>query len=209
MRLSRRPRPPIMPAVRQGDIMPPRIVVLEGDGIGPEIVRGTCRVMEAALRRANAAVELVPKPIGLTALRQQGRTIPTETQEALQGADGVLLGPLTTHIYDIFDPNTPNPSAFLRKHFDLYANVRPARSRAGVPSVAKDVDLEVVRENTEGFYSERNFLDANGRPWRSRAGVPSVAEDGRTGRMRTKAEGFYSDRNLLDGNGELRPDADT
>ena len=142
--------------------MPPRIVVLEGDGIGPEIVRGTCRVMEAALRRANAAVELVPKPIGLTALRQQGRTIPTETQEALQGADGVLLGPLTTHIYDIFDPNTPNPSAFLRKHFDLYANVRPARSRAGVPSVAKDVDLVVMRENTEGFYSDRNLLDGNG-----------------------------------------------
>ena len=71
--------------------MPPRIVVLAGDGIGPEIVTATCRVMEAALRRANAAVELVHRPIGLVALEQQGRTIPAETQETLEAADGVLL----------------------------------------------------------------------------------------------------------------------
>src|SRR5437763_5571472 len=101
--------------------MPPRIVVLAGDGIGPEIVAAACRVMEAGLRRANAAVELVHKPIGLSALEQHGRTIPEETREALERADGVLLGPLTTHIYDIFDPKTANPSAYLRKHFDLYA----------------------------------------------------------------------------------------
>ena len=142
--------------------MPPRIVVLAGDGIGPEIVSASCRVMEAALRRANAAIELVHKPIGLAALQRQGRTIPDETQAALAAADGVLLGPLTTHIYDIFDPNTPNPSAYLRKHFDLYANVRPALSRAGVPSVATNVDLVVMRENTEGFYADRNLLDGNG-----------------------------------------------
>jgi 3-isopropylmalate dehydrogenase len=142
--------------------MPPRIVVLAGDGIGPEIVSATCRVIEAALLRANAAVELVHRPIGLSALEQNGRTIPTETQKALEGADGVLLGPLSTHIYDIFDPATVNPSAYLRKHFDLYANVRPARTRAGVPSVAKDVDLVVMRENTEGFYADRNLLDGNG-----------------------------------------------
>ena len=142
--------------------MPPRIVVLAGDGIGPEIVTATCRVMETALRRANAAVELVEKPIGLAALERVGRTIPAETQEALAAADGVLLGPLTTHVYDIFDPKTANPSAYLRKHFDLYANVRPARSRAGVPSLVKDVDLVVMRENTEGFYADRNLLDGNG-----------------------------------------------
>jgi 3-isopropylmalate dehydrogenase len=142
--------------------MPPRIVVLEGDGIGPEIVTATCRVMETALRGANAAVELVRKPIGLAALAQQGRTIPAETESAINSADGVLLGPLTTHVYDIFDPKTANPSAYLRKNFDLYANVRPARSRVGVPSVAKDVDLVVMRENTEGFYADRNLLDGNG-----------------------------------------------
>jgi len=142
--------------------MPPRIVVLEGDGIGPEIVTATCRVMETALRRANAAVELVHKPIGLAALEQQGRTIPEETQKAIEGADGVLLGPLTTHVYDIFDHKTANPSAYLRKNFDLYANVRPARSRPGVPCLAKDVDLVVMRENTEGFYADRNLMDGNG-----------------------------------------------
>jgi 3-isopropylmalate dehydrogenase len=158
----RRAQSPILPGDRKREAMTPRIVVLAGDGIGPEIVTATCRVMEAALRRANAAVELVHRPIGLAALEQQGRTIPEETREALAGADGVLLGPLSTHIYDIFDPKTANPSAYLRRHFDLYANVRPARSRAGVPSVAKNVDLVVMRENTEGFYADRNLLDGNG-----------------------------------------------
>ena len=142
--------------------MNPRIVVLEGDGIGPEIIAGTVQVMEAALRQSNAAVDLVPRPIGLAALKSHGRTVPTETQEALAQADGVLLGPVTSHVYDIFKPETANPSAYLRKTYDLYANVRPARSRKGIKSMSDKVDLVVMRENTEGFYADRNLMDGNG-----------------------------------------------
>jgi len=142
--------------------MKTRIVVLQGDGIGADVVPATCRVLEAATRGFNAPVELDPQPIGLAALASHGSTVPRETHQAIQHADGALLGPVETHTYDIFNPAHANPSAYMRKTFDLYANIRPARTRAGVPAVARDVDLVVVRENTEGFYSDRNLLDGNG-----------------------------------------------
>jgi 3-isopropylmalate dehydrogenase len=141
---------------------PPRIVVLEGDGIGPEIVPAAVGAMEAALKKHGGAVELIPKPIGLAALERMGRTVPEETHEAIAAADGVILGPVTSHVYDIFKPEAANPSAYLRKTFELYANHRPARSRASVQGRASDVDLVVMRENTEGFYADRNLMDGNG-----------------------------------------------
>ena len=142
--------------------MKPAIVVLPGDGIGPEVVAAACSVLEMALAKAEAGVELLHRPIGLEALQKVGRSIPQETHEAIARADGVLLGPVTSHIYDIFDPISANPSAYMRKTFDLYANVRPARSREGVPALSHEVDLVVMRENTEGFYADRNLLDGNG-----------------------------------------------
>jgi len=141
---------------------PPRIVVLEGDGIGPEIVPAAVGVMEQALKKHGGAVELIPKPIGLVALERVGRTVPEDTHEAIVAADGVILGPVTSHVYDIFKPEAANPSAYLRKTFELYANHRPARSRAGIKARASDVDLVVMRENTEGFYADRNLMDGNG-----------------------------------------------
>jgi 3-isopropylmalate dehydrogenase len=141
---------------------PPRIVVLEGDGIGPEIVPAAVSVMEAALKQHGGAVELIARPIGLAALERLGRTVPEETHEAITACDGVILGPVTSHVYDIFKPEAANPSAYLRKTFELYANHRPARSRAGVKGRASDVDLVVMRENTEGFYADRNLMDGNG-----------------------------------------------
>ena len=136
-----------------------RIVVLPGDGIGPEVVAAAVRTVEAA---AGDKLELVQRPIGLAAVESHGHTMPPETMEAIADSAGVLLGPLTTHLYDIFDPNRPNPSGVLRKSLDLYANIRPARAVAGVPCMAPALDLVVVRENTEGFYADRNLLDGNG-----------------------------------------------
>jgi 3-isopropylmalate dehydrogenase len=141
---------------------PPRIVVLEGDGIGPEIVPAAVGVMQAALTRHGGAADLIAMPIGLSAMERLGRTVPEETHEAITASDGVILGPVTSHVYDIFKPEAANPSAYLRKTFELYANHRPARSRAGVRGRASDVDLVVMRENTEGFYADRNLMDGNG-----------------------------------------------
>lgn len=140
-----------------------RLAVLPGDGIGPEIVRQTVRVLEAVQQVVDGLrIDFVPLPVGLSAYEEHGSTLPPETVAGIKAADGCLLGPVTTHVYDVQDPRMPNPSGWLRKRLDLYANVRPSRSYAGVPSLHKDVDLIVVRENTEGFYADRNLLDGNG-----------------------------------------------
>lgn len=140
-----------------------RIGVLEGDGIGPEVVRPAVDAVEAARAvTGGPAVEWVPLPMGLSAYEREGSTLPAATVAALETCDGFLLGPVSHHTYAAGRPEMANPSGTLRKRLDLYANVRPARSFAGVPTRYAGVDLVVVRENTEGFYADRNVLDGNG-----------------------------------------------
>ena len=140
-----------------------RLAVLPGDGIGPEIVRETVRVLEAVQEVVDGLrIDFVTLPVGLSAYEEHGSTLPQETIAGIKAADGCLLGPVTSHVYDVNDPRMVNPSGYLRKKLDLYANVRPSRSFAGVPCLHKNVDLIVVRENTEGFYADRNLLDGNG-----------------------------------------------
>lgn len=138
-----------------------RIAVMPGDGIGPEIVQETVRILKAAAgSTAGLSLDFGTRPVGLEAYQQRGSTLPEDVLRELQDYDGWLLGPVTTHLYET--AAMPNVSGQLRKRFDLYANVRPAQSFPGVPSLYKDVDLIVVRENTEGFYADRNLLDGNG-----------------------------------------------
>jgi 3-isopropylmalate dehydrogenase len=134
-----------------------RIAIMAGDGIGPEIVAGTFEAMCAAAEGVGIALAGVELPVGLVAHAELGSTLPGTTLEALPTCDGWLLGPVTHHVYD--GPTMPNPSGTLRKRFDLFANERPARSLPGVPCLRDDVDLVIVRENTEGFYADRNVLD--------------------------------------------------
>lgn len=140
-----------------------RIGVLEGDGIGPEVVRPAVESVDAARAAAGGPdVEWIPLPMGLSAYEREGSTLPAATVAALETCDGFILGPVSHHTYAAGRPEMANPSGTLRKRLDLYANVRPARSFAGVPTRYTGVDLVVVRENTEGFYADRNVLDANG-----------------------------------------------
>lgn len=139
-----------------------RIAVMEGDGIGPDIVRATEAVLTTAIGRSGGRVAFDHLPIGLAAAESHGSTLPQETRDALPQYHGWILGPVTHHIYDYSNPRNVNPSAFLRKHFDLFANIRPCRSFPGVKCLYPDVDLVIVRENTEGFYADRNVLDGNG-----------------------------------------------
>jgi 3-isopropylmalate dehydrogenase len=78
--------------------------------------------------------------------------------QAVRAADGVVLGPLATYDYPAKEKGGLNPSAELRIRLDLYANVRPAKSRLGVGLTGKPVDLVIYRENTEGFYADRNMF---------------------------------------------------
>jgi 3-isopropylmalate dehydrogenase len=139
-----------------------RLGVLEGDGIGPEIVPAATRVVDAALTRAGGAVEWVPLPIGWTAIHQHGEHTPPSTVEALAELDGWLLGPHDSAAYPEPHRSRLNPSGALRKRFDLFANIRPAKGVPGSSAVAPDADLVIVRENTEGFYADRNTYAGTG-----------------------------------------------
>jgi 3-isopropylmalate dehydrogenase len=134
-----------------------RLGVLLGDGIGPEIVPASVRVVDAALAAAGAApADWQELPLGASAIDEHGSAIPDSTMKALSGLDGWLLGPHDSAAYPEPFRSQLNPSGTLRKHFDLYANVRPARAFEGGRAIAPDTDLVIVRENTEGLYADRN-----------------------------------------------------
>lgn len=134
------------------------LLYLPGDGIGPEIVSATEAVLEAANAAFDLGLERSSMDIGFAALAATGSTIPDDVIAAARKADGVILGPVSHNAYPPVAEGGLNPSGVLRGSLDLYANIRPARSRAGLPSpIARPVDLVVVRENLEGFYADRNM----------------------------------------------------
>jgi 3-isopropylmalate dehydrogenase len=139
------------------------LVVMPGDGIGPEIVAATLSVLRAADRRLSLGFSFEEVPIGFPALKQFGTTLPDASFEAGKRADGVILGPVSHNEYPPVAQGGLNPSGEMRKRLDLYANIRPAKTRPGLPPrCGKPVDLVVVRENTEGFYADRNMFMGNG-----------------------------------------------
>jgi 3-isopropylmalate dehydrogenase len=134
------------------------ILVLEGDGIGPEITAATLHVLRAADARFTLGLKFESAAIGWTAHRKEGTTFPLAAFEKAIAADGVLLGPVSHNEYPPATEGGLNPSGELRKRLDLYANIRPARSRGGFPPrCGSAVDLVIVRENTEGFYADRSM----------------------------------------------------
>jgi 3-isopropylmalate dehydrogenase len=134
------------------------LLVLEGDGIGPEITAATLDVLRAAADRFALRVTFEHAAIGWAAHRAHGTTFPDAVYEKARSADGVVLGPVSHNDYPPRAEGGLNPSGELRRRLDLYANIRPARSRPGFPPrCGVPVDLVVVRENTEGFYADRSM----------------------------------------------------
>jgi 3-isopropylmalate dehydrogenase len=140
-----------------------RLGVLLGDGIGTEIVPAAVQVLDAALAAAGEpSVEWVPLPVGAAAIETHGSALPDVTVETLTKLDGWLLGPHDSAAYPPEHRAQLNPSGFLRKHFDLFANIRPAKAFEGTPALVPGLDLVVMRENTEGFYADRNTYRGTG-----------------------------------------------
>jgi len=134
------------------------ILVLEGDGIGPEIMATTLAVLRAADAKFGLHLAFEAAAVGWTAHRAEGITFPPSVLEKAMAAHGVLLGPVSHNDYPPVAEGGLNPSGELRKRLDLYANIRPARSREGFPPrCGSAVDLVIVRENTEGFYADRSM----------------------------------------------------
>jgi 3-isopropylmalate dehydrogenase len=135
-----------------------RLLVLPGDGIGPEIVAATIDVLRAADALFGLGLAFEYGAIGLASLDAIGTTIADDVVERARHADGVILGPVSHNDYPPASQGGLNPSGELRRRLDLFANIRPARSRPGLPArCGRDIDLVIVRENTEGFYADRSM----------------------------------------------------
>ena len=137
-----------------------RIAVLPGDGVGPEVVDAAVRVLKAVEEAVGGfRLNLLYGEAGYNCIEKYGTNIPSQTIEMLKGTDACLKGPMTTPE----EPGAPPSAAVtIRKLFKLYANVRPCRSLPGVPSIKPNIDLVVVRENTEGLYFGREFEVSKG-----------------------------------------------
>src|SRR5262245_54075958 len=123
----------------------PTVTLIEGDGIGPEIAAATLRIIDAAGGR----ITWDPQIAGMTAAERLGDPLPAATLESIKRNQLALKGPLGTPIGGGFR----SVNVTLRQQFDLYANVRPAKTIAGVPARFDNVDIVLVRENTEDLYA--------------------------------------------------------
>ena len=120
------------------------ISVISGDGIGPEIMKATLRVLDAL----DCGLEYEFVDAGLGAMEKHGDLLPAHTLDSIRKHGVALKGPLTTPVGKGFR----SINVTLREMFDLYANVRPVVSVPGTRSRYEDVDIITVRENTEGAY---------------------------------------------------------
>jgi 3-isopropylmalate dehydrogenase len=130
-----------------------KIGILLGDDIGLEVVPECVKVMRAAAARTGLAADWRELPIGRRGHDEHGDTLPAVTEQALRDLDGWVMGPIGHAAYPRNDPTWVMPP--VRKKFELFAAVRPARSYPNVKSPHTDVDIVFVRELTEGMlYSE-------------------------------------------------------
>jgi 3-isopropylmalate dehydrogenase len=138
-----------------------RIVLLPGDGIGPEIAAATHNVLRAASERFQLNVQIEEQAVGHASLQKFGATVRPGLLEIVRNVDGLILGPAATADFKDEGSGEINPSKYFRKNLDLFANLRPARTYPGMRSRLGAFDLVVVRENTEGFYADRNMAQGN------------------------------------------------
>lgn len=138
------------------------VLLLPGDGIGPEITAVTRNVLEALDRSFSLGLKFTSEDVGFASLEKHGATITPELIERVRKADLTILGPVDTAHYPPADQGGINPSAALRINLDLYANVRPSKVFEGLPALARNMDLVIVRENTEGFYADRTMYAGTG-----------------------------------------------
>ena len=170
---------------------PPTLLILDGDGISPEITDSTVSVLQAVQCRLDLPLRLERAEVGLRPLAAQGTTFPAGLLDRARAADGIILGPVSHNDYPPASDGGINPSGHLRKHLDLFANIRPAKShpdfppRCGVP-----VDLVIVRENTEGFYADRTMFAGTGEFMPTEDVAIAMRKVTRQGSLRIAEAGF-------------------
>jgi 3-isopropylmalate dehydrogenase len=133
------------------------IGVLAGDGIGPEITDATIEVLQAASERTGLKLRLTHCLVGWRAREKEGTLLSEATEQTLRSCDGWIMGPTFAGEYPTDDHTKGHPSGYLRRTFNLFANVRPVRAWPQLNPLIPDLDVTIIRENTEGFYPDRNL----------------------------------------------------
>jgi 3-isopropylmalate dehydrogenase len=139
-----------------------KILVVPGDGIGPEIIDATLSAIDVLSSRLGLRLEFEQADCGLVSLRKHGVTVRDEDIARAREADGVILGPMSVKEYPAQAEGGLNVPAAFRTGLDLYANIRPCYTRPGLPATARSMDLVFARENLEDFYTDRNMYRGDG-----------------------------------------------
>ena len=121
------------------------ISMITGDGIGPELADSASAVIKTLDEKLGVKIALTKLAAGDAALKDTGYALPKETLDAIKNSDACLKAPVGESAADVI--------VVLRRKLDLYANLRPAKSHPGTVALRDDIDLLVVRENTEDLYS--------------------------------------------------------
>src|SRR5690606_10638363 len=120
------------------------ISLIRGDGIGPEQIAAAKKILETISDKSSTKFEISEVDAGDGALAKHGKALPESTIDVIRKSQACLKGPVGESAADVI--------IVLRRMFDLYANVRPAKSYPNIPCLSEKVDLVTVRENTEDVY---------------------------------------------------------
>jgi len=126
-----------------------KISLITGDGIGPEVSASAVSVLETINDKLDLKFEITKLQAGDQALKETGKALPEVTIDAIKKSDACLKAPVGECARDVI--------VVLRKMLDLYANIRPAKSYPHMPALRDDIDLVIVRENTEDLYTGQEF----------------------------------------------------
>jgi len=126
-----------------------KISLITGDGIGPEISESAISVLNTINDKLDLKFDITKLSAGDKALEQTGKALPDETINVIKQSDACLKAPVGECAADVI--------VVLRRMLDLYANIRPAKSYPHMPALRDDIDMVIVRENTEDLYTGQEF----------------------------------------------------
>ena len=129
------------------------ISLITGDGIGPELSESAITILDAIHDKLGLKFSVTKLEAGDAALEKTGKALPDETLESVKKSDACLKAPVGESAADVI--------VVLRRTLDLYANIRPAKSYPSMPALRDDIDLVIVRENTEDLYTGQEFETEN------------------------------------------------
>ena len=126
-----------------------KISLITGDGIGPELSESVKTILDTIHDKLNVKFDIISLVAGDSALENTGNALPDDVFESIKSSDACLKAPVGESAKDVI--------VALRQKLDLYANIRPAKSYPNTPALRDDIDMVIVRENTEDLYTGQEF----------------------------------------------------